>query len=159
MRVLLVSDSHGMDRNIEKAILRSGALDLMIHLGDLEGSEDYLEEIAPCPVEIVAGNNDFFSGLPRERIIRLGTHNVFIVHGHNYCVNFGYDRLRAAALQKGCDYAFFGHIHRPVCDTSESVTVINPGSISMPRQADRRPTYVLLDVDKNGEIHVSFEYI
>lgn len=159
MRVLLVSDSHGRDRNIEKAILRTDPLDLLIHLGDIEGSEDYLEDIAPCPVEMIAGNNDFFSRLPRERILRIGNHNVLLTHGHNYYVNFGYDRLQEAAQKRDCDYAFFGHIHRPVYDADGTVTVVNPGSISLPRQANGCPSYAVLDVDQSGEIHVSFEYI
>ena len=67
MRVLLVSDSHGRNQNMEKVIRKVSPVDLLIHLGDLEGSEGYLEAIAPCPVEMVAGNNDFFSRLPREK--------------------------------------------------------------------------------------------
>ena len=48
----------------------------MIHLGDAEGYEDYIGELCGCPLEIVAGNNDFFSSLPREKEIMAG----------NYCV-------------------------------------------------------------------------
>ena len=54
MRVLLVSDSHGRNQNMEKVIRKVSPVDLLIHLGDLEGSEGYLEAIAPCPVEMVA---------------------------------------------------------------------------------------------------------
>ena len=49
MRVLLVSDSHGRNQNMEKVIRKASPVDLLIHLGDLEGSEGYLEAIAPCP--------------------------------------------------------------------------------------------------------------
>ena len=44
MRVLLVSDSHGRNQNMEKVIRKASPVDLLIHLGDLEGSEGYLEE-------------------------------------------------------------------------------------------------------------------
>jgi hypothetical protein len=131
----------------------------LIHLGDLEGSEGYMEAIAPCPVEMVAGNNDFFSRLPREKVITIGRHNVFITHGHNYYVNYGYDNLRQAARQKACSYALFGHIHRPVMETEEGITVVNPGSISMPRQDNRRPSYAILDVDRQGDIHTTIAYL
>ena len=77
MRVLLVSDSHGRNQNMEKVIRKVSPVDLLIHLGDLEGSEGYLEAIAPCPVEMVAGNNDFFSRLPREKVITIGRHQIF----------------------------------------------------------------------------------
>ena len=134
-------------------------VDLLIHLGDLEGSEGYLETIAPCPVEMVAGNNDFFSRLPREKVITLGSRKVLLTHGHNHYVNYGYDRLREAARQNGCDYAFFGHIHRPVYETDEGITVVNPGSISLPRQDNKRPSYAVLDIDRKGEIQIMIGYI
>ena len=54
MKVLLVSDSHGRNQNMEKVIRKVSPIDLLIHLGDLEGSEGYLESIAPCPVEMVS---------------------------------------------------------------------------------------------------------
>ena len=38
MRVLLVSDSHGRNQNMEKVIRKASPVDLLIHLGDLEGS-------------------------------------------------------------------------------------------------------------------------
>ena len=79
MKVLLVSDSHGRNQNMEKVIRKVSPIDLLIHLGDLEGSEGYLEAIAPCPVEMVAGNNDFFSKLPRGRGITISRHQVFTI--------------------------------------------------------------------------------
>lgn len=159
MRALLVSDSHGRNQNMEKVIRKASPVDLLIHLGDLEGSEGYLEAIAPCPVEMVAGNNDFFSRLPREKVITIGRHQIFMTHGHNYYVNYGYGELRAAAKSRGCDYAFFGHIHRPVLDDTEEVTVVNPGSISLPRQDNRRPSYAILDVNRKGDFDIEIYYL
>lgn len=37
MRVLLVSDSHGRNQNMEKVIRKVSPVDLLIHLGDLAG--------------------------------------------------------------------------------------------------------------------------
>ena len=159
MKVLLVSDSHGRNQNMEKVIRKVSPVDLLIHRGDLEGSEGYLEAIAPCPVEMVAGNNDFFSRLPREKVITIGRHQIFMTHGHNYYVNYGYGELRAAAKSRGCDYAFFGHIHRPVLDDTEEVTVVNPGSISLPRQDNRRPSYAILDVNRKGDFDIEIYYL
>ena len=64
MKALIVSDTHGSHRNLERVIEKEQPLDLLIHLGDVEGGEDYIEAIADCPVNVVAGNNDFFSELP-----------------------------------------------------------------------------------------------
>lgn len=59
MKALIVSDTHGSHRNLERVIEKEQPLDLLIHLGDVEGGEDYIEAIADCPVHVVAGNNDF----------------------------------------------------------------------------------------------------
>ena len=69
MRILIVSDTHGKHDNLQKIFSTEEAFDLMLHLGDAEGHEDYIECLAGCPVYIVSGNNDFFSDLPREREI------------------------------------------------------------------------------------------
>jgi len=144
---------------MEKAIQKVSPIDMLIHLGDLEGSEGLLESFAPCPVEMVAGNSDYFSVLPREKILLIGRHNVFITHGHSYEVSYGYERLREAARQRGCSCALFGHTHRPAIEEDENILLMNPGSISQPRQDNGRPSYLILDVDRHGDIHPLIEYL
>ena len=60
MKVLLVSDTHGYEDNLEKA-LELEKPQFLCHMGDVEGSEDYIRAMADCPLAMVAGNNDFFS--------------------------------------------------------------------------------------------------
>ena len=72
MKVLVVSDTHRKHENLIKVLKRVEPVDLMIHLGDAEGGEDVIAGMADCPVEIVAGNNDFFSALPREKELQIG---------------------------------------------------------------------------------------
>ena len=47
----------------------------------------------------------------------------------------------------------FGHTHRPYLSQEEGLTVLNPGSLSFPRQDGRKPTYMLMEIDENGEAH------
>ena len=67
MKILIVSDTHGHSENLEKVLEQTGPLDHFIHLGDVEGQEDYIEVIAGCPVHMVSGNNDFFLGFTQRR--------------------------------------------------------------------------------------------
>ena len=69
MRVLIISDTHGRHAGIEEAIQREFPFQRLIHLGDAEGYEDYIADLAECPIDIVSGNNDFFSDLPDEKIV------------------------------------------------------------------------------------------
>ena len=72
MKILIISDTHRKHENLLKVLERECPVDLLIHLGDAEGYEDYIAEQAGCPVEVVAGNNDFFSSLPREKELQIG---------------------------------------------------------------------------------------
>ena len=66
MRVLIISDTHGRHTAFDRAIMEAGKIDYLVHLGDTEGGEDYIEAFCGCPAYILAGNNDFFSRNLRE---------------------------------------------------------------------------------------------
>lgn len=42
MRILIVSDTHGRHQALDRALEEAGKIDMFIHLGDVEGGEDYL---------------------------------------------------------------------------------------------------------------------
>lgn len=159
MRILIVSDTHGRDRNFERVLLCTDPVDYIFHLGDLEGSEAYIEDICPCPVYMVSGNNDFFSSVPAEQVVSVEGHKIFMTHGHRYGVDFDCSRLRDAARARGCDLVFCGHTHRPLIDTDGDIFVINPGSLTYPRQDNRQPSFVLMDIDQQGKMHFTINYL
>ena len=53
----------------------------------------------------------------------------------------------------------FGHTHRPVIMPCDDVMLINPGSISYPRQSDKMCTYIMLEIDDNDEFHFTLKSI
>ena len=78
MKILIVSDTHRHDENLEIVLEKEKNIDELIHLGDVEGSEDYIRAIAGCPCYMVAGNNDYFSMLDREIIMEIGNYKVLL---------------------------------------------------------------------------------
>lgn len=158
MKVLIVSDTHRKNENYFVAVEREKP-DMVIHCGDAEGSEYALTETAGCPVYIVLGNNDFFSNLPRELDLDIGPYKVWVTHGHNYYVSMGSEHIRREALIKGVNIVMYGHTHRPVVDQSGQVIVVNPGSLSYPRQEGRRPSYVVMALDEMSELNFRIEYL
>lgn len=158
MKVLIVSDTHKKNENYFY-VLEKEKPDLVIHCGDAEGSEYALTKAADCPVEIVLGNNDFFSELPRELMLDIGPYKVWVVHGHNYYVSMGNENLKREAVERGADIVFYGHTHRPVIDMDDDVIAVNPGSLSYPRQEGRRPSYALMEMDNRDELQFSICYI
>lgn len=158
MKVLIVSDTHKKNENFFY-VLEKEKPDLVIHCGDAEGSEYALTKAADCPVEIVLGNNDFFSELPRELMLDIGPYKVWVVHGHNYYVSMGNENLKREAVERGVDIVFYGHTHRPVIDMDDEVIAVNPGSLSYPRQEGRRPSYAIMEMDDRDELQFSLHYV
>jgi hypothetical protein len=159
VRILIVSDTHRKNDNYLKDVESAGKLDLVIHLGDVEGSEYVIEEAVDCPVEIVAGNNDFFSDLPSEKTLQIGKYRVMITHGHRYYIGMGNEMLKKEAIAAGADIVMYGHTHKPVIDISKNIIAINPGSLSYPRQENRKASYIIMDIDSDGEARFDLRYI
>lgn len=155
MKVLIVSDTHRMDDNLHKVIQAEAPLDMLIHLGDAEGSEYLIEEWVNegCELEMVMGNNDFFSSLEREIELELGPHRILLTHGHYYNVSLGAEGLLEEAIERKCDIAMYGHTHRPFLEEHMGVTVLNPGSLSYPRQEGRKPSYMIMEMGEDWVPH------
>ena len=161
MKILIVSDTHRRDDNLKKVINDNLPLDMLIHLGDVEGSEQYIPEwVTPeCERQMVRGNNDFFSALDRELEIQIGKYKVLLTHVHYYNVSLGTEQLVEDAKERGFDIAMFGHTHRPYFDDSQGIIVLNPGSLSYPRQEGRKPSYMIMELDEEGNAHFMEHYL
>ena len=159
MKILVVSDMHGRDRELETAVEREAPFDKLIHCGDVEGREIFIEALADCPCCIVAGNNDFFCDLPREQEITIGGKKALVTHGHYYGVSIDLSGIADEARSRGCEIAFFGHTHKPVVAQKNGVLVINPGSLAYPRQSGRKSSYVILNTDIRGNIDAQIKYL
>ncbi len=159
MKILIVSDTHRKHENLKAVLERVQPIDMLIHLGDAEGEEEHIAGMAGCPLEIVAGNNDFFSALPREKELQLGKYRVLITHGHYYYVAMGIEDIKKEAEGRNFDIVMFGHTHRPIIDYGNHIVALNPGSLSYPRQEGKNPSYIIMDIDRKGEAHFEIFFL
>ena len=90
----------------------------------------------------------FFPIFHGKKELRIGSYRVLITHGHYYYVSAGIADIEREAAAQGYDIVMFGHTHRPVIDYTRDVIALNPGSLSYPRQEGRRPSYIVMDLDK-----------
>lgn len=157
MKVLICSDTHRKHDNMLEVLEQEGPFDMLIHCGDTEGGEYLISTAAGCRCEIVMGNNDYFSDLPREAVFHLGGKKVWVTHGHNYYVALNTAIIKEEAQMKGADVVMFGHTHKPLMEDGQ-VLCINPGSLSYPRQPDRRPSYMILNIDRDNKWHLETKY-
>ena len=159
MRILIVSDTHGRHDKFDKTLEKAGKIDLMIHLGDIQDEEDYMEIASGCPVCMVAGNNDYFSELPYERTEVIEGKKMFLTHGHSYAAHSGLRRLAEEGRKHQAEVVLFGHTHVPCVEEQEGILFVNPGSLTYPRQEGHKSSYAIMEISDSGEIHVEIEYL
>lgn len=160
MRILIISDTHGYEDNLTEVIREVGHPDHLLHLGDIEGGEDRIQQIAGCPIDVVAGNCDFFSQMPKVKFLELCGCKIMMTHGHYYYVTVGTRDLVEEAKTNGCSVVMFGHTHKPMLNEEDpELTVLNPGSLSFPRQEGRRPSYILMEIPEKGKPSYELRYL
>ncbi|MED4203150.1 metallophosphoesterase family protein [Neobacillus mesonae] len=144
-KVLIVSDSHGLTKELE--FIRERHLqevDLMIHCGDSQLMPD---NKAITGYFTVAGNCDFGS-FPEELISDVAGKKFFITHGHRYSVKSSLMPLKYKAQEVSADIVCFGHSHVLGAEVVDGTLFVNPGSIRLPRGRSEK-TYVILDLLDN----------
>lgn len=161
MKILIVSDTHRNNETFLQVLEREKPIDMLIHCGDIEGSEYLYQEAAGCECYMVMGNNDFFSTLPRECEFNIGKYKILLTHGHYYYVSMGNEILKQEAQSRGADIVMYGHIHKPLIDCSRGMIAVNPGSLTYPRQDGRRPSYIIMTLDDaiNSEPKFEIKYL
>ncbi len=157
-RVLIVSDTHGNNDNLRAAVKKAGKIDLAFHAGDIHCRPSEIETITRVPTYVVRGNNDYDPNMHNEIITYVGTHKVMMVHGHRHNAYMGLQTLWYTAQRYECDIIIFGHTHVPVIDEGD-VTIINPGSLTLPRQIGHAKTFIIMEIDDDGNVTYTLDNI
>lgn len=146
MKFVVVSDSHGLESELELLMLRHSDADGFIHCGDSE-----LPAYKLTGFSAVIGNNDYFyNELPEHLVITIGSKKALIIHSHRQSYVHRHHDLYKLALENGCDYVFYGHTHAYDDTMVNHVRMMNPGSLFLSR--DRRgKTYALFEISEDGE--------
>lgn len=154
-KYLVFSDSHNRNEKMLEVIRQyKKDIDGLFFLGDIEGDENVLRNSVPGPVYMVRGNCDWSAQAPSYQVLKLHGHTIAITHGHQQRVNMGVDILKYWALEKEADIVMYGHTHVPFLEQSSTLTVLNPGSISRPRQSSHIRTYAVIEFQENGEVRI-----
>ncbi|MCT4599272.1 MAG: metallophosphoesterase [Vallitalea sp.] len=158
MKILIISDTHGNLSNVTKILKSIKNVNRIIHLGDNEKDAEELDVLYNIPIDYVPGNCDFNSYAPSEKILTLNGVRILITHGHYYNVKWEYDTIAKTAQDKKVDIVLFGHTHVALQKNIKEITLINPGSISLPRDG-KRPSFAVLEIDADKKIHITIKKI
>jgi putative phosphoesterase len=148
LRVIVFSDSHGRLDNAFQALKEAGRLDYLLHAGDLYQDAFTLAAASSLPVKAVLGNCDKTVEGPAEELFELGGRRFFLTHGHLAGINrLGY--LMRKARTHGAEAVIFGHTHISQSIMMDGILLLNPGSISRPRDQER-PSYAIIEIGAEG---------
>ena len=128
MKILVLSDSHRILHYMQEAVELEKP-DHVMHLGDHIGDAEELSRKYPMlPILMVRGNCDFGDVGREEVLAEIRGYRFLVCHGHRYGVKSGLLRFALAAREKQADVALFGHTHQSVCEYSNHIWFVNPGS-------------------------------
>jgi putative phosphoesterase len=133
MKIGVISDTHGDHRALEKAVSRTGVVDLWLHAGDLSQDGRILGELCGLPVVSVAGNCDGRTEAKLDEFIEVAGSRLWLTHGHHYEVRHGNTHLKFWARRYEIQVVIYGHTHLPDIHWDQDLLLFNPGSASQPR--------------------------
>ena len=146
MKLVVISDTHGENKDIINAITTMDKPDMLIHLGDHAEDGEKISKILEIPIVIVKGNCDHTSKYKDTELIELKGKKLFLTHGHKYHVRGSLDKLYYSALEMGADLALYGHTHIPLNIIYEDLIILNPGSPSLPRGDSNTKTFGIIEI-------------
>lgn len=133
MKIIVFSDTHGVNYPMKEVMRLHQNADLFLHLGD--GAPDFVTlcQSYGVPYAAVRGNCDFCSDLPLEMTLNLGGKTIYFTHGHSYGVKSVLSPLRRRGEEEGADLILYGHTHTPFLDYysegEHPYYVMNPGTL------------------------------
>lgn len=146
MKIIIVSDNHMRTEGLENVLSQHRHdTDYFLHCGDSNLEHDH--ELMKAFIT-VKGNTDYVHRYLYDETVKLPNGElIWITHGHNHYVNQGVDILvdfAPAMSRSQCpSIILYGHTHKVDVQRREDLLIINPGSISSPRDGIIR-TYAKL---------------
>lgn len=163
MRIGIMSDTHGSSQAFEQAMNFLNDVDLLIHAGDVlyHGARNPLPEghnpkelaqqieVLSVPIMMVKGNVDAEVDdwvlpypLPPYALVQDGQRRIVVYHGFQHQSQ---EEMVQFATRFGAQILIFGHTHQPVLKKVGNLILVNPGSVALPKQESKEPTFALIE--------------
>lgn len=152
MKVLVISDTHRNISNVERVLelVMPRGVKTVLHCGDNIDDARRLQKLYPqLTIHAVYGNCDGLGyGEDYTKVVEVGGVDIFMTHGNRYNVKWDdYETLMIDAMAHDAQAAVCGHSHCAHLEKNEDFIMLNPGSMSEPRDG-YGPSYAILDIEE-----------
>ena len=113
-------------------VLRKELPDLLLFLGDGLSEICAIQKQFPdLKILSVQGNCDWMTSEREMLIVPVERKKIFMTHGHRLAVKTdrNLETLKDAAWDSGANIILFGHTHIPYTTYSDTMDIMNPGTI------------------------------
>jgi uncharacterized protein len=147
-RIGLISDTHGLLRaGVHSAL---AGVEMILHAGDVGGSEILEELRLIAPVHAVAGNTDIPGEYDAEFSVNVGGISIHVSHGHEV----GAPTPARLAARYTADVIVYGHTHQQLVTRIGDHLIVNPGSAGQRRFKLEPSVGVLTISDGRAEVEI-----
>lgn len=143
-KILIISDTHGDKTNFVN-VIEFEKPNYVIHAGDFCVNVTFISKYVDY---FVAGNNDIDG--EKIKLFDIEEIKFFLTHGHQYFFIGRNKSILNDAKLYGAKVAISGHTHIEEIEEKDGILLINPGSLSFPRNKSNQKTYVILNIDKSS---------
>mgnify|MGYP001274342485 CR=1 FL=1 len=148
MKLFVISDTHGrLDRAVE-IYHKLTDVDMIVHLGDYESDCIELAQELGVDFACVKGNMDG-AGRTDRHVLETECGRILLTHGHLEGARMSQRGLIEAAGKEKCCAVFFGHTHVPCNEETEGIRILNPGSLTYPRDGSDG-SYAIVHTSEEG---------
>ena len=151
--LLVLSDMHCDNYYLFCEIMKQFGTDsdALIYCGDgIRDISRYFSEAAtdekirktlPPVIALARGNGDYYEysassirfDAPDYITFKAAGRTIFATHGHLFGVDFNTDHLASTASASRASLVFYGHTHCPYKKIQDNIVILNPGSVTRPR--------------------------
>ena len=150
MKALVLSDTHvkreeDLEQLKDKIEPLLSDVEVIIHAGD-SVSMYLVDYLRSRKLSYIARGNmdsaDVASILPDKQIVEFAGHRIGLTHGYGTSCGL-LERVYTLFSRDDVDAIVFGHSHRPYISKHDGVLLVNPGSPTHTRLADRNTVVII----------------
>lgn len=148
MKIAIISDSHNNFNDFYNIVNSNNDIDIFFFLGDGEKELEDIKSIFNNKIfYCVKGNCDKNTNYKQVDMVNLENKNILFTHGDIFNVKANLNNLISFSTQNNAHIVLYGHTHKSFTGKHKNMYILNPGSITFPR--NNCPSYGIINITNN----------